>query len=107
MNEGDSMDVYLIAIKDLKEQSTNIDEDISDSQLVSSTLDGLPDSYQGFATTLRLFAMGNANYYSFDKLVALLLQGEHSRINRNANMRSDQAFAANDQNKGRFQKSSP
>ena len=66
MNEGDSMDAYLIAIKDLKEQLANIDEDFPDSQLVSSTLDGLPDSYQGFATTLRLVDMGNANYYFFD-----------------------------------------
>ena len=73
MNEGDSMDAYLIAIKDLKEQLANIDEDIHDSQLVSSTMDGLHDSYQCFVTILRLVAMGNANYYSFDQLVTLLL----------------------------------
>ena len=47
----------LIAIKDLKEQLVNIDEDILDSQLVFGTLDGFPDSYQGFATTLRLVTM--------------------------------------------------
>ena len=85
----------------------NIDEDIPDSQIVSCILNGLPDSYQGFTTTLRLVAMGNANYYSFDQLVALLLQEEQSRVNRNASMHSDQAFAANDRNKGRFQKSVP
>ena len=56
----------LIAIKDLKGQLVNIDEDILESQLASGTLDGLPNSYQGFTTTLRLVAMGNANYYSFD-----------------------------------------
>ena len=87
-----SMDAYLTAIKDLKEQPVNIDEDILDSKLVYGTLDGLPDSYQGFATTLRLVAMGNADYYSFDQSVALFLQEEQSRTNKNDSVRSDQAF---------------
>ena len=37
------MDAYLTTIKDLKEQLVKIDEDILDSQLVSITLNGLPD----------------------------------------------------------------
>ena len=48
MNGGDGMDAYLTIIEDLKEQLANIDEDIPYSQLLSSTLDGLSDSCQGF-----------------------------------------------------------
>lgn len=80
MSESDSMDAYLTASKDLKKQLTIIDKDILDSQLVSDTLDGLPDSYQGFATTLRLVSMGNGSYYSFDQLVALLRKSKAALI---------------------------
>lgn len=46
MEEGDSMVIFLIDIKDLKEQLIAIDETIPYSSLVQIVLDGLPDSYQ-------------------------------------------------------------
>ena len=53
MNEGDSMDSFLTKVKDLKEQLIAAHEVLSDSSLVQTVLNGLPDSYQGFASTLR------------------------------------------------------
>ena len=47
------MNAFLTKIKDFKEQLLNIDEMISDKQLVSTVLATLLDSYQGFATTIR------------------------------------------------------
>ena len=52
MNEGDSMDSFLTKVKDLKEQLIAADEVLQDSILVQSVLNGLPDSYQRFASTL-------------------------------------------------------
>lgn len=45
MEEGDSMDIFLTEIKDLKEQLIAVGEVIPDSSLVQTVLDGLPDSY--------------------------------------------------------------
>ena len=45
MNEGDSMDSFLTKIKDFKEQLISADEVLSDSSLVQTVLNGLPDSY--------------------------------------------------------------
>ena len=59
MNEGDSMDAFLTKIKDLNEQLVSANEIIADSSLVQTVLDGLPDSYQSFASTLRLIMKGN------------------------------------------------
>jgi inosine/xanthosine triphosphate pyrophosphatase family protein len=50
MNEGDSMDSFLTKIKDLKEQLISADEVIPDSSLVQTVLNGLPNSYQSFAS---------------------------------------------------------
>ena len=73
MEEGDSMEIFLIEIKDLKEQLIGTDEVILDSSLVQTVLDGLPDLYQGFASTLRLVTKGNPDAIKFDELVAILL----------------------------------
>ena len=72
MNEGDSMDKFLTKIKDFKEQLIAADEIVPDSSLVQTILNGLPDSYQSFASTLRLMMKGNPNALSFDELVFVL-----------------------------------
>ena len=82
MEEGDSMDIFLTEIKDLKEQLIAANEVIPDSSLVQLVLDGLPDSYQGFASTFRLVTKGNPEGIRFDELVSILLQEEKSRQNR-------------------------
>ena len=43
MQEGESMGTFLTKIKDFKEQRLNIDEVISNKQLVSKVLAVLPD----------------------------------------------------------------
>ena len=69
MNEGESMEFFLTKIKDLKEQLIAIDEILIDSSLVQTILNGLPDSYQSFASTLCLMMKGNPNALSFEELV--------------------------------------
>ena len=46
------MDSFLTKVKALKEQLIAADEVLQDNTLVQSVLNGLPDSYQGFASTL-------------------------------------------------------
>ena len=93
MQEGDSMEAYLTKIKDLKEQPFNIDEVISDNQLVSKVLASPLNSYQGFATIIRLLTRGKASF-RFDELVSLLLQESQSRANRHVLHSGDQALVA-------------
>ena len=69
MNEGDTVDSFLIKIKDLKEQLISADAMIPDSSLVQTVLNGLPDSDKSFASTLRLMMKGNPNALSFEELV--------------------------------------
>ena len=95
MNEGDSMENFLTKIKDFKEQLISADEVLSDSSLVQTVLNGLPDSYQSFASTLCLMMKGNPNSLSFEELVSILLQEDQSRQNRNIMRVADQAFVAN------------
>ena len=92
MNEGDSMDNFLTKIKDLKEQLISTDEMIPDSSLVQTVLNGLPDSYQSVASTLRLMMKGNPNVVLFEELVSVLLQEDQSRQNRSIMRVADQAF---------------
>ncbi|MCO5600260.1 hypothetical protein L7F22_054370 [Adiantum nelumboides] len=54
MNEEDDMDTFLAGVKDINEQLISAGEVISDSSLVQTVLDALPDSYQTFASTWRL-----------------------------------------------------
>ena len=70
------MDVFLTKIKDLHEQLVSKDEIIADSSLVQTVLDGLPDSYQSFVSTLRLMMKGNPNAHKFDELIIVLLHEE-------------------------------
>ena len=99
MQEGESMDAFLTKIKDFKEQLLNIDEVISDKQLVSKVLAALPDSYQGFATTIRLLTRGKESF-NFDELISLLLQEFQSRANRDVLNSGDQAFVTSSKFKG-------
>ena len=92
MEEGDSMDNFLTEIKDLKEQLIVVGEVISDGSLVQTVLDGLPDSYQLFASTFRLITKGNHEAIKFGALVAILLQEDQSRQNRAKQRVADKAF---------------
>ena len=75
MNEGDPMDSFLTKIKDLKEQLIAANQILSapDSTLVQIVLNGLPYSYQSFASTLKLMMKGNPNALLFEELVSVLL----------------------------------
>ena len=94
MEEGDSMDIFLTEIKDLKEQLIAIGEELPDSSFVNIVLDGLPDSYQSFSSTFKLMTQGNPNAIRFDALVTILLQEDKSRKNRAKKQVADQAFVA-------------
>ena len=101
MNEGDSMDNFLTKIKDLKEQLIAADEILPDSSLVQTLLNGLPDLYQSFASTLRLMMKGDPNALLFEELVSILLQEDQSRQNRSIMRVADQAFVASQRGKGK------
>ena len=77
MAESESMDVYITRIKDLKEQLANIDEIIPNLSLISTLLKSLPESFQSFATTLRLVAKGNPNMYTFDEVDEVAIMVHH------------------------------
>ena len=94
MEEGDSMDTFLIEIQDLKEQLIAIGEELLDSSLVNIVLDGLPNSYQSFSSTFRLMTQGNPNAIRFDALVTILLQEDKSTKNRAKKQVAFQAFVA-------------
>ncbi|KAH6555873.1 hypothetical protein KP509_1Z221200 [Ceratopteris richardii] len=101
MAENESVDVYVTCIKDLKEQLANIDEIILDASLISTLLKGLPESFQSFATKLRLVAKGNPNIYAFDEVVSLLLQEEQSRVNRSGLIEGMQALTISQKGKSK------
>ena len=103
MNEGDSMDSFLRKIKDLKKRLISADEMIPDSSLVQTVLNGLPCSYQSFASTLRLMMKGNPNALSFEELVPVLLQEDQS--NRSIMCVADQAFLSRQKGKGKWNSS--
>ena len=67
---------------------------------MQTVLNGLPDSYQGFASTLRLMMKGNPNALSFEELVSVLLREDQSRQNRYNMSVADQAFIASQKGKG-------
>ena len=75
---------------------------IPDSSLVQTVLNGLLDSYQSFASTLRLMMKGNPNALSFEELVSVLLQEDQSRQNRSIMRVADQAFLASRNGKGKY-----
>lgn len=102
MNEGDAMDNFLTEIKDLKEQLIAADEALSDCSFVQTFLNGLPNSYQSFDSTLCLVMKGNPNAFSFKELIFVLLQEDQSRQNRSIMHVADQAFWAGQKGKGKI-----
>ena len=78
MQEDDSMANHLIKLQDLREQLFNIDEVITDADMVNLILDYVPESYLGFQSSLNLSLRGDANPLNFQELVGLLLQEEQS-----------------------------
>ena len=75
---------------------------IPDSSLVQTVLNGLLDSYQSFASTLRLMMKGNPNALSFEELVSVLLQEDQSRQNRSIMRVANQAFLVSQKGKGKW-----
>ncbi|MCO5613330.1 hypothetical protein L7F22_067606 [Adiantum nelumboides] len=94
MNEEDDMDTFLAGIKDINEQLIFAGEIISDSFLVQTVLDALPDSYQTFASTWRLMNQRNPDIVKFDEVCTLLLQEALSKKNRSRQHAVEQAFIA-------------
>ena len=68
--------------------------------LVQTVLNGMPDSYQGFTSTLCLMMKGNPNAMSFEELVSIFLQEDQSRKNRSIMRVADQDFIASQKGKG-------
>ncbi|MCO5558339.1 hypothetical protein L7F22_011920 [Adiantum nelumboides] len=75
MNEEDDMDTFLAGIKDINEQFIFASEIISDSSLVHTVLDALPESYQTFASTWRLMNQINPEVVKFDGLHIAVARG--------------------------------
>ncbi|MCO5597399.1 hypothetical protein L7F22_051475 [Adiantum nelumboides] len=94
MNEEDDMDTFLAGVKDINEQLISAGEIISDSSLVQTVLDALPDSYQTFASTWRLMNQRNPEVVKFDEVCTLLLQEALFRKNRSRQRAVEQAFIA-------------
>ncbi|MCO5547492.1 hypothetical protein L7F22_000942 [Adiantum nelumboides] len=82
MNEEDDMDTFLASVKDINEQLISTGEVISNSSLVQTVLDALPDSYQTFASTWRLMNQRNPEVVKLDEVCTLLLQEALSKKNR-------------------------
>ncbi|MCO5564729.1 hypothetical protein L7F22_018397 [Adiantum nelumboides] len=94
MNEEDDMETFLAGVKHINEQLIFADEVISDSFLVQTILDALPDSYQTFASTWRLMNQRNPEVVKFDEVYTLLLQEALSKKKRFRQRAVEQAFIA-------------
>ncbi|KAH7439697.1 hypothetical protein KP509_04G073000 [Ceratopteris richardii] len=75
------------------------------AHFVQTVLNGLPDSYQSFASTLRLMMKGNPNALSFEELVSIPLQEDRSTQNRSIMRVADQAIMASEKGKGKWSSS--
>ncbi|MCO5597478.1 hypothetical protein L7F22_051556 [Adiantum nelumboides] len=82
MNEEYDMDTFLAGIKDINEQLIFAGEIISNSFLVRTVLDALPDSYQTFGSTWQLMNQRNPEVVKFDEVCTLLLQEALSKKHR-------------------------
>ncbi|MCO5609619.1 hypothetical protein L7F22_063849 [Adiantum nelumboides] len=92
MNEDDDMDTFVVGVKDINEQFFFAGEIISNSFLVQTALDALPNSYQTFASTWRLMNQRNPKVVKFDEVCTLLLQEALSKKNRSRQRAIEQAF---------------
>ena len=80
----------------------NIDEVISDKDMVSKMLNLLPPSYLNFHTSFILSMCANPKPLHFEELVGLLLQEEQSRKNKSLQVEgTDQALVVQNRNKAR------
>eukprot|EP00253_Pinus_taeda_P024107 PITA_24107 len=79
MDESDTIAAFVARIKDVKDGLGDIKEVVSDSDLVSITLNGMRDEFQMFITGLA--AMEKAP--TFEDLTRILLQEEERRQNLN------------------------
>ncbi|MCO5574388.1 hypothetical protein L7F22_028172 [Adiantum nelumboides] len=59
MNEEDDMDTFLAGVNGINEQVIFVGEVISNSSLVQTILDALPDSYQTFASTKEILKLSS------------------------------------------------
>ncbi|MCO5606417.1 hypothetical protein L7F22_060605 [Adiantum nelumboides] len=82
MNEEDDMDTFLAGVKDINEQLIFAGEVISDSSVMQTVLDALPNSYQTFASPWKLMNQRNPEVVKFDEVCTLLLQEALSKKNR-------------------------
>ncbi|MCO5576823.1 hypothetical protein L7F22_030643 [Adiantum nelumboides] len=82
MNEKDDMDTFFASVKDIDEKLISAGEVISDSSLMQTILDALPDSYQTFASTWKLMNQRNPEAVKFDEVCTLLLQEALFKKNR-------------------------
>ena len=76
MEEDGSMNEHLTRIQGLLEQLANIDEIITDKDMISITLNTLPISYLHFQTCLRLSPRSSLEPLKFTTLIAPLFQAE-------------------------------
>eukprot|EP00253_Pinus_taeda_P007785 PITA_07785 len=77
MGENESVGGFMGRVKDLKDQFGAIGEKVSDSDLVTLTLNRMTDEYQTFISALS----AREKAPSFDELTAILLQEEERRQN--------------------------
>eukprot|EP00253_Pinus_taeda_P024209 PITA_24209 len=77
MGENESVGGFMGRVKDLKDQLGAIGEKVSDSDLVTLTLNRMTDEYQTFISALS----AREKAPLFDELIAILLQEEERRQN--------------------------
>eukprot|EP00253_Pinus_taeda_P036376 PITA_36376 len=77
MGENESVGGFMARVKDLKDQLGAIGEKVSDSDLVTLTLNRMTDEYQTFISALS----AREKAPLFDELTAILLQEEEKRQN--------------------------
>ena len=77
MDENDSVVGFLARVKDLSDKLGAIGEKVSNSDLVTLTLNRMTDEYQMFISGMS----AREKAPSFDELTAILLQEEERRQN--------------------------
>jgi len=77
MEENESTAGFIARVKDLKDRLGDIGEKVSDSDLVTITLNGMTDEYQMFITGLA----AREKAPTFEELTGILLQEEERRQN--------------------------
>ena len=90
MNDDDSITTYFVRISQLRDQLQAIEEVISEKELISIVLNGLPKMWDAFAASMNTIK----EYPTFEELWTCCAQ-EESRISAKAkpqNKYDDQAF---------------